>query len=93
MTGNGHARNLGKEVRLLPTPRAIRRWEHIHGPAPRPTDDKRRLEPRFVEWMLGLPYGWVYVTGVSRTAQLRMLGNSVQVQVGTLVGNALRSVA
>jgi hypothetical protein len=43
--------------------------------------------------MLGLPYGWVYVTGVSRTAQLRMLGNSVQVQVGTLVGNALRSVA
>lgn len=32
--------------------------------------------------MLGYPAGHVDIDGVSRTAQLRMLGNSVQVQVG-----------
>lgn len=35
--------------------------------------------------MLGFPYGWVDV-GVSRTSQLRLLGNSVQVQIGALMG-------
>jgi DNA (cytosine-5)-methyltransferase 1 len=37
----------------------------------------RRLNPRFVEWMMGLPDGWVTDTGVSRTAQLKILGNGV----------------
>lgn len=36
--------------------------------------------------MLGFPDGWVDVSGVKRTQQLRMLGNSVQVQVGALAG-------
>lgn len=134
-TGNGHARNLGAEVRvLLPTPRAtdgtkggpnqrgssgdlmlpsavllptptatdrrssgstyagtdthhqgvtltdatvrqtdafgqyapaIARWEAVLGrPAPAPTEPTgkggaHRLSPRFVEWMMGLPDGWV----------------------------------
>ena len=33
--------------------------------------------PRFVEWMQGLPDGWVTdpEIGVSRTQQLRILGN------------------
>lgn len=39
--------------------------------------------------MLGFPAGWVEVDGVKRTAQLRMLGNSVQVQVGALAGALL----
>ena len=39
--------------------------------------------------MLGFPYGWVEVDGMSRTAQLRMLGNSVQVQVAELMGELL----
>lgn len=66
---------------------AILRWESIVGrPAPRPTDEKGRLAPAFVEWMLGFPEGWVEIPGARRTAQLRMLGNSVQVQVAQVVG-------
>lgn len=37
-----------------------------------------RLNPRFVEWMMGAPAGWVCdVPGVSRSAQLARLGNGV----------------
>lgn len=61
---------------------AIRRWEHVLGrPAPRPTEPGRtgdRLSPRFVEWLMGLPAGHVTdVPGISRNAQLRLLGNGV----------------
>lgn len=60
---------------------AIRRWESVNGPAPAPTDPGRtgqRLAPRFVEWMMGLPAGWVTgVPGISRNDQLKMLGNGV----------------
>lgn len=34
--------------------------------------------PRFVEWMNGLPDGWVTdVPGISTNEQLKMLGNGV----------------
>src|SRR5262249_20130052 len=62
---------------------AIRRWELILGrPAPAPTQvgkrGGRQLAPRFVEWMMGLPAGWVTeVPGLSRADQLRLLGNGV----------------
>ena len=61
---------------------AIRRWEHVLGrPSPRPTEPGRtgeRLSPRFVEFLMGLPEGWVTdVPGLSRNAQLRALGNGV----------------
>ena len=61
---------------------AIRRWEHATGrAAPVPTEPGRtgrRLSPRFVEWMMGLPAGWVTaVPGITRNAQLKMLGNGV----------------
>jgi DNA (cytosine-5)-methyltransferase 1 len=61
---------------------AVRRWEAILGrPAPRPTEPGRtgeRLSPQFVEWMMGLPEGWVTdVPGLSRNAQLKALGNGV----------------
>ena len=69
---------------------AIRRWEAVMGTAPAPTDEKGRLAPAFVEWMMGAPDGWT--EGVSRTQQLKMLGNGVQVQVGTLLGEALRGL-
>lgn len=37
-----------------------------------------RLSPRFVEWMMGLPPGWVTdVPGLSRSAMLKALGNGV----------------
>ncbi|WP_084516235.1 DNA cytosine methyltransferase [Microbacterium luticocti] len=43
---------------------AIARWEHITGrPAPAPAilngEPVRRPAPRFVEWLMGLPAGWV----------------------------------
>jgi DNA (cytosine-5)-methyltransferase 1 len=119
-TGNGHARNLGKEARLLPTPSvadgmgghltrsgdrsnelllpgvakahqqawgqyaaAIARAEQAIGrPAPPPTEigpkGAPRLSPRFVEFLMMLPEGWVTdVTGLTRNDQLKMLGNGV----------------
>jgi len=56
---------------------AIRRWERILGrPAPDPVTDGR-LEPAFVEWLMGLPKGWVCDVDLSRNAKLKMLGNGV----------------
>lgn len=62
---------------------AIRRWEHTFGrPAPTATEQvngqRPRLSARFVEWMMGLPDGWVTgVPGLTRSQQLTMLGNGV----------------
>ncbi|MBB1252896.1 DNA cytosine methyltransferase [Streptomyces sp. OF3] len=67
---------------------AIRRWERATGrPAPAPTEPGRtgqpRLAPRFVEWLMGLDQGWVTdVPGLTRTQQLRALGNGVVPQQG-----------
>jgi DNA (cytosine-5)-methyltransferase 1 len=68
---------------------AIERWQRILGrPAPAPTEPGRtgpRLSPRLVEWLQGLPDGWVTgVPGLSRNAQLRLLGNGVVPQQGAL---------
>jgi DNA (cytosine-5)-methyltransferase 1 len=39
---------------------------------------ERRLSPAFVEWMMGLPAGWVTaVPGITRNDALRLLGNGV----------------
>lgn len=61
---------------------AIDRWAHAIGrPAPRPVEPGRtgdRLSPRFVEWLMGLPGGWVTdVPGLSRSQHLTLLGNGV----------------
>lgn len=63
---------------------AIQRWELALGrPAPDPTEagpkGGRRLSARFVEWLMGLPLGWLTdpEIGLSRTEQLRALGNGV----------------
>lgn len=62
---------------------AIRRWEQLTRPAPGPTEagpkGGQRLSPRFVEWMMGLPDGWVTdpVIGLTRNEQLKALGNGV----------------
>lgn len=69
---------------------AIRRWESILGrPAPEPTvptgrNGGHRLNPQFVEWMMGLPEGWVTDTGISHVAQLKALGNGVVPQQALL---------
>lgn len=58
---------------------AVRRWELILGrAAPEPVDGGGRLSTVFVEWMMGLPEGWVTgVAGVPRNAQFAALGNAV----------------
>ena len=61
---------------------AIRRWEQAFGcVAPHPTEPSRsggtRLSPVFVEWMMGIPEGWVTGLEIPRTHQLKLLGNGV----------------
>jgi DNA (cytosine-5)-methyltransferase 1 len=79
---------------------AIRRWEHVTGrPAPRPVDDRGRLAPVFVEWMMGLPSGWI--TGIpvpdgmtasqARNAQLKAGGNGVVPQQAAAAWSELMS--
>ena len=62
---------------------AIRRWERILGrPAPAPVEPGskggRRLSPRFTEWLMGLPDGWVTdVPALTHEDRSRILGNGV----------------
>lgn len=44
---------------------------------PNPLDLEGRLNAVFVEYMMGLPEGWVTDLGFSRSQQLKMLGNGV----------------
>ncbi|MFJ5967287.1 hypothetical protein [Streptomyces sp. NPDC093060] len=75
---------------------AIRRWETVLGrPAPDPTEPgtkgNRRLSPAFVEWMMGADPGWVTGTdlGLSRSDQLKILGNGVVIHQAALAYRAL----
>lgn len=52
------------------------------GPAPMPLDDRNRLAPSFVEWMMGFPAGWT--DGMTRTQALKALGNAVVPPQGAL---------
>jgi DNA (cytosine-5)-methyltransferase 1 len=71
---------------------AIGRWEAILGrEAPAPTsptgrDGAHRLSAEFVEWMMGLPIGWVTdpSIGIKRNEQLKALGNGVVPQQALL---------
>ena len=67
---------------------AIERWEHVTGrPAPAATVQRAgrdRLNPVFVEWMMGLPEGWVTGHGLSASQELKMLGNGVVPQQAAL---------
>lgn len=55
---------------------AVARWSDVLGrDAPRPLDGSDRLDPRFVEWVMGYPPSWT--DGLSRNAALEALGNAV----------------
>jgi len=74
----------GADRRWGPYGAAVARWEQLTRPAPAPTDDRGRLRPAFVEWMQGVPAGWVTATeGLGRPAQLTALGNGVVPQQAT----------
>jgi DNA (cytosine-5)-methyltransferase 1 len=72
-------------------------WSEEHDHQPGGVGEERdgpgaaRLNPRFVEWMMGLPDGWVCDTGVSRTAQLKILGNGVVPQQARAAWHMLTS--
>lgn len=77
---------------------AITRWEHILGrEAPSPTtlnnNGNPRLSAAFVEWMMGLPKGWVTDVPISRALQLRALGNGVVPQQGAAAITQLLEVS
>jgi hypothetical protein len=65
--------------------------------APQPTEPGRggrpRLSPRFAEWMMGLPDGWVTALNLPRTAQLRALGNGVVPAQAELAISALATLS
>lgn len=58
----------------------LARWETIlgrHAP-PALIPGTRKLNPAFVEWMMGLPAGWVTdIPGLTRNQQPHALGNGV----------------
>jgi hypothetical protein len=74
---------------------AIRRWELVTGrtvPAPVETGAKGqpRLAAAFAEWMMGMPPGWVTgVPGLSRSAQLKIIGNGVVAAQAFMAWHAL----
>lgn len=74
---------------------AISRWERILGrPAPAPTQPSKtgrpQLSPRFTEWMMGLPAGWVSdVPDIRRNEALKACGNGVVPQQASAALRAL----
>lgn len=89
--GNGHGNSLNIEAMRYPGPdfgkyaAAIERWESLLRPVPPPTapssakSDFYNLNPVFVEWLMGYDEGFVTdpAIGLSRRAQIKMLGNGV----------------
>lgn len=78
VTSRGHPHRWGRYAG------AIAQWEHITGrPAPAPAllnEDKEPLpSPEFVEWLMGLPSGWVTdpAHGLTANQQTTALGNGV----------------
>ena len=72
---------------------AIERWEVVTGrKAPSPVLDTR-LNPVFVEWMMGLRLGHVTAVGLARTQELKILGNGVVWQQAALALTHLLPIA
>ena len=77
---------------------AIHRWAEVTGrPAPSPTErgawGQTRLSPRFSEWLIGLPAGFVTSLGLPYSAQHRILGNGVVPQQAAAALRLLMDIA
>lgn len=76
---------------------AIARWESLTRPAPAPTEPTgrngaARLSPRFTEWMMGAPEGWITdVPGLTRNEALKACGNGVVPQQAAFALSAMLS--
>ena len=66
---NGQVQGLGRRF-------TSRREMHLQS-APNALDQNGKLNAEFVEYMMGLPVGWITNTGLSRAQQLKILGNGV----------------
>lgn len=66
---NGQVQGLGRRF-------ISRREMHLQS-APNALDQDGKLNAEFVEYMMGLPVGWITNTGLSRAQQLKILGNGV----------------
>lgn len=75
-THNGQVQGLGRRF-------TSRCQMHMQEP-PDALDQDDKLNAYFVEYMMGLPKGWVTETGLSRAQQLKMLGNGVVPQQAEL---------
>lgn len=105
--GNGHGPSLSIEATRMASSEpghelyvgALERWERVFGAAAPPAvaaeedGGEVRLSPRFVEWMMGLPPGWVTDAGITRAEQLKVLGNGVVPQQAAAAIRRLVSVS
>jgi|LakMenEpi03Aug12_release.lakeMendotaPanAssembly.Ray.scaffolds.fasta_scaffold505791_1 DNA (cytosine-5)-methyltransferase 1 len=76
LTHNGQVQGLGRRF-------TSRCQMHMQEP-PDALDQDDKLNAYFVEYMMGLPKGWVTESGLSRAQQLKMLGNGVVPQQAEL---------
>ncbi|WP_413462116.1 DNA cytosine methyltransferase [Corynebacterium kefirresidentii] len=85
LAGLNQAADISHEMRLRwgDTAPAILTWAMLTGHAPPPivgdrADYRAETTTEFIEWMMGLPPGWVTgVPGLTRNQQLKALGNGV----------------
>lgn len=74
--------------RFGPFADAVRRWEQVIGrAAPEPittVKEKEKINPVFVEWMMGLPEGHVTGHNLKLSEELKMLGNGVVPQQASI---------
>jgi DNA (cytosine-5)-methyltransferase 1 len=73
---NNQYQSHNREVQKLGR-RFMARCEMHLLPAPDALDQDGKLSALFVEYMMGLPSGWITDSGLSRAQQLKMLGNGV----------------
>ena len=74
--------------RFGPFENAVRRWQQIIGRVPPDPiitiKEKQKINPIFIEWMMGLPEGHVTGHGLTLSEELKMLGNGVVPQQASL---------
>jgi DNA (cytosine-5)-methyltransferase 1 len=88
--GNGHGPSLAVEAQrhdgFGPYQAAVELWERVQGRAAPAPAVAGRLNPVFVEWLMGLREGWVThpSLGLTHRHQLKALGNGVVPQQALL---------